>query len=185
MQFRPLKKAIAFHFDPKLRQRPAKPSVKRWVPPLNPYRDVPSLLFPRSRRERLRDNIETAANRAMETDDDRAAEIALDDQVNFQRMDLALDLLDGKSNSFTSNFDGSSSGPSTDHLGNEAMSGNGSDYQGRQLVAKSGRVCQPWSQQNQHQNLPENFCRNPDDSETIFCMTDQGKEFCEPLRLLS
>jgi uncharacterized protein YegL len=66
----------------------------------------------------------------------------------------------------------------------ETLDGNGVDYIGCQTETETGKVCQTWTDNFPHEhryakkarknkfNLGEhNFCRNPDDSETIWCYT--------------
>ena len=72
-----------------------------------------------------------------------------------------------------------------------------SDYRGRQDKTKSGYTCQRWNIPNpvdpgstNHKSgvgpEDENFCRNPDSSDTMWCYTtslDKTWEACKPLDL--
>merc|ERR1719327_719590 len=78
----------------------------------------------------------------------------------------------------------------------ETLEGHGADYIGCQDTTESGKVCQTWTEQfpQEHRyakkakkakfNLGEhNFCRNPDESETIWCYTTDPStpwEYCVP-----
>jgi uncharacterized protein YegL len=78
----------------------------------------------------------------------------------------------------------------------ETLEGHGFDYIGCQSETKSGKVCQAWTDSFPHEhpmakkarkgkfNLGEhNFCRNPDESETIWCYTTDPStpwEYCVP-----
>merc|ERR1719426_273627 len=78
----------------------------------------------------------------------------------------------------------------------ETLEGHGADYIGCQSETKSGKVCQAWTdtfpQEHRYAkkarkakfNLGEhNFCRNPDESETIWCYTTDPTtpwEYCVP-----
>jgi len=78
----------------------------------------------------------------------------------------------------------------------ETLEGHGADYIGCQTETKSGKVCQTWTDSFPHEhryakkarkgkfNLGEhNFCRNPDESETIWCYTTDPStpwEYCVP-----
>jgi len=62
----------------------------------------------------------------------------------------------------------------------------GSDYNGTANTTVSGKECQRWNQQQPHAHpfseLKENFCRNPDGEEGVWCYTtDKTKrwELCE------
>ena len=77
----------------------------------------------------------------------------------------------------------------------EALSGSGdSGYRGCQSRTRSGAVCQRWDSQSPethdrtHENYPnsglnDNYCRNPDGEDTIWCYTVNGSryELCDPL----
>jgi hypothetical protein len=78
----------------------------------------------------------------------------------------------------------------------ETLTGDGANYRGCQNEARSGRKCQLWTMQSPHAhettpaNYPpaglgdHNYCRNPDERETIWCYTrstDSRWEFCDPL----
>merc|ERR1719389_1007786 len=78
----------------------------------------------------------------------------------------------------------------------ETLEGNGADYIGCQSETESGKVCQAWTDSfpQEHRfakkakkakfNLGDhNFCRNPDESETIWCYTTDPStpwEYCVP-----
>lgn len=79
----------------------------------------------------------------------------------------------------------------------EQITGNGSDYRGKQNRTRSGRVCQNWTSQSphKHSNTPEkkpnkglgdhNYCRNPDGESSIWCYTEDSSkrwELCDPLK---
>ena len=71
-----------------------------------------------------------------------------------------------------------------------------SDYRGYQRETYSGKTCQAWNTQEPHEHfntpkkkpgigLDENYCRNPDGAETMWCYTtdpEQRWEYCEPLK---
>lgn len=77
----------------------------------------------------------------------------------------------------------------------ESFSGRGADYRGCQTKTRSGKTCQKWESQTpqQHTRTPQNyansdlqknFCRNPDNEQTIWCYTtDPSKrwEYCDPV----
>lgn len=78
----------------------------------------------------------------------------------------------------------------------EAMTGDGSDYRGCQTRTRSGRHCQMWDVQGEPHNhtytsanypnssLEENYCRNPANSSTIWCITTNIEklwETCSPV----
>lgn len=68
-------------------------------------------------------------------------------------------------------------------------------YRGCQTKTRSGQYCQPWTHQKPHtqdrtpENYPDaglvdNYCRNPDGSDTIWCYTTNPNvrwELCDPL----
>merc|ERR1739848_369991 len=71
---------------------------------------------------------------------------------------------------------------------------DGSSYRGTVARTKSGRVCQRWDVQspNKHKQTPEekpyagleeNYCRNPDGSEWVWCYSGEGRdprwEYCD------
>merc|ERR1719389_1583484 len=78
----------------------------------------------------------------------------------------------------------------------ETMTGHGADYIGCQDTTESGKVCQTWTEQfpQEHRFAKKakkgkfglgdhNFCRNPDESETIWCYTTDPStpwEYCAP-----
>ena len=77
----------------------------------------------------------------------------------------------------------------------EALSGeNDSGYQGCQTKTVNGRTCQDWASQSPHAHsnnatqqpntsLVNNYCRNPDGSDTIWCYTtdkETRRENCTP-----
>ena len=73
---------------------------------------------------------------------------------------------------------------------NETVSGKGESYTGIQNKTRSGRTCQKWNTKSPHwhnssiQSQDHNFCRNPDNSGTIWCYTtDPNKrwEYCDPI----
>ena len=62
----------------------------------------------------------------------------------------------------------------------------GREYVGTRNITASGRTCQTWSSDSPHDhgynNLPENYCRNPDGEPSPWCYTtDPAKrwEVCE------
>ena len=79
----------------------------------------------------------------------------------------------------------------------EALTGEkGSGYRGYQNKTKSGKTCMNWNSQSPHEHVVtnerypnkgignHNFCRNPDNENTIWCYTtdkDTRWEYCEPL----
>jgi len=72
----------------------------------------------------------------------------------------------------------------------EAMTGRGMDYRGAQKKTKTGKDCIRWDSgegpitpgKYPDSGLTDNFCRNPDDSPTIWCRYSRDKwEYCEPL----
>ena len=79
-----------------------------------------------------------------------------------------------------------------DAIPEELSTGNGADYRGKQNRTKSGTECVEWSKHNLQRNTPQlkpcsglggnNYCRNPDNDETIWCYTSAtgGWEYCEP-----
>mmetsp|Transcript_21934 Transcript_21934/g.55849 ORF Transcript_21934/g.55849 Transcript_21934/m.55849 type:complete len:954 (+) Transcript_21934:140-3001(+) len=89
---------------------------------------------------------------------------------------------------------------STDDVSvSEDMTGNGYDYRGRQTRTRSGKLCQRWGTQNDPHNftwtpdnypgtgLVENYCRNPTNASTIWCMTSDASmrwEICYPVGVL-
>ena len=78
----------------------------------------------------------------------------------------------------------------------ESMTGNGSDYRGCQTITRNNYRCQWWSAQIPHKHgmlkllkkLDPNdyygqYCRNPDNSKTIWCYTDKKErrwDYCDP-----
>jgi len=70
-----------------------------------------------------------------------------------------------------------------------------SGYRGCQSVTRSGNNCQYWSSQSPHSHdrtpgnfpnsgLDNNYCRNPDGADTIWCYTTQDNtrwEYCDPV----
>lgn len=76
-------------------------------------------------------------------------------------------------------------------LCDESMTYRGADYKGCQRKTRSGRTCQRWNQQSPHKHglsnmdEDENFCRNPDNENTIWCYTTDPRkrwEFCDPVQ---
>ena len=79
-----------------------------------------------------------------------------------------------------------------DAIPEELSTGNGADYRGKQNRTKSGTECVEWSKHNLQRNTPQlkpcsglggnNYCRNPDNDETIWCYTSAtgSWEYCEP-----
>jgi len=76
----------------------------------------------------------------------------------------------------------------------EALEGNGEGYRGCQIQTRSGATCQAWSAQfpqlhihtaesYAEAGLEENYCRNPDAAEAVWCYTTGRArwEFCDPL----
>jgi len=79
---------------------------------------------------------------------------------------------------------------------NELLTGaRGSGYRGCQTVTRSGRTCQFWNSKQPHDHDrtpvkypymglgPHNFCRNPDNENTIWCYTTDPNrrwEYCNP-----
>ena len=71
----------------------------------------------------------------------------------------------------------------------------GTDYKGHQNKTKSGIICQNWDAQYPHKHtrtpdkypdadLKDNFCRNPDGEDKIWCYTSDSKkkwEYCDPI----
>lgn len=83
---------------------------------------------------------------------------------------------------------------------NESMIGDGSDYRGCQSRTRSGRQCQHWDTQGAPHNhtwlpasypgadLAKNYCRNPANATTIWCMTvsaEKAWEMCSPVGAVS
>lgn len=83
----------------------------------------------------------------------------------------------------------------------EAMgeAANGYTYRGRQTRTRSGKLCQRWDTQGDPHNftwtpaaypndgLVENYCRNPTNASTIWCMTSDASkrwEICSPIGVL-
>lgn len=54
-------------------------------------------------------------------------------------------------------------------------SNTGWEYAGKRNITTSGRTCQTWSSDSPHShsfnNLPENYCRNPDREPSPWCYT--------------
>lgn len=81
--------------------------------------------------------------------------------------------------------------------GSEVLNGDGTTYRGLQNRTVNGNLCQAWSQQypNRHPftkkstiekyGLEGNYCRNPDNTSSIWCYTAvSGKprfELCKPI----
>ncbi|XP_078576750.1 uncharacterized protein LOC144862258 [Branchiostoma floridae x Branchiostoma japonicum] len=71
--------------------------------------------------------------------------------------------------------------------------GKGSSYRGMKRTTESGRECQRWDSQSPHQHsrtpesyptagLDRNYCRNPDDSDAVWCYTTDPEkrwEYCD------
>ncbi len=68
--------------------------------------------------------------------------------------------------------------------------GQGRGYRGFLNTTKSGRVCQSWDKSEPHghnhgfqyETIGHNFCRNPDNSESIWCYTNdpiKRREYCD------
>ena len=69
------------------------------------------------------------------------------------------------------------------------------EYRGFQTQTKSGLLCQQWDSQAPHAHgfepalhlndgLDANYCRNPDNADTIWCYTTDPSvrwEYCDPL----
>ena len=86
--------------------------------------------------------------------------------------------------------------PKQENICNEKLTGiKGSGYRGCQNKTRSGKTCQKWDSQvpHKHNNSPDkvknkglgsnNYCRNPDGENTIWCYTTDSKkrwEFCDP-----
>jgi len=74
---------------------------------------------------------------------------------------------------------------------------NGSGYRGKQHVTKKGVECQRWDTTKPHYHeygpdrfteekgfdQTENYCRNPDNSDEIWCytMSDRNYDYCYPI----
>ena len=69
---------------------------------------------------------------------------------------------------------------------------DGSDYRGFQNKTLSGKMCKKWPQKfiDKHNKgydkgiSNNNYCRNPDSSDSIWCYTNDSfteREYCEPL----
>ncbi|CAH1246529.1 LPA [Branchiostoma lanceolatum] len=79
--------------------------------------------------------------------------------------------------------------------GNEetCQEGKGGSYRGKKRTTKSGRQCQRWDSQSPHEHsrtpetyptagLERNYCRNPDDSDAVWCYTadpEKRWEYCD------
>jgi len=71
------------------------------------------------------------------------------------------------------------------------------DYRGCQTITRSGKLCQRWDSQEPHSHsrtpkrysksgLVENYCRNPDGEDTIWCYTTDDNDrwdYCDPVPL--
>merc|ERR1719162_2703750 len=81
------------------------------------------------------------------------------------------------------------------NAGNETMTGKGIDYRGCRNQTITGRTCQPWTSQTPHKHThggkvvlagmgDDNYCRNPDDSDSIWCYTTDPNSrwgYCTPI----
>eukprot|EP01006_Ploeotia_vitrea_P033246 TRINITY_DN65365_c0_g1_i2.p1 TRINITY_DN65365_c0_g1~~TRINITY_DN65365_c0_g1_i2.p1 ORF type:complete len:520 (+),score=52.07 TRINITY_DN65365_c0_g1_i2:84-1643(+) len=66
----------------------------------------------------------------------------------------------------------------------EMLVGDGEEYAGKQTKTRSGKTCQRWDTTDEYDDLPENYCRNPDEADTIWCFLadDPGEwEYCDPI----
>ena len=78
----------------------------------------------------------------------------------------------------------------------ETLSETGAGYRGCQNMTRSGKSCQRWDSQSPHDHsgttpsanpdagLESNYCRNPDDEDTIWCYTTDPNtrwEYCTPM----
>lgn len=76
----------------------------------------------------------------------------------------------------------------------ELIDEKGINYRGCQTKTRSGLTCQDWDSEVPHKNVfetkydlgenPRNYCRNTDDSETIWCITTDPNvywEYCDPI----
>jgi len=81
----------------------------------------------------------------------------------------------------------------------ESLSGNGADYRGCQTRTVSGTLCQKWDVTSPHDHdynstnypsddLSSNYCRNPLNASTIWCITtnsDKTWEECSPIGVVT
>eukprot|EP01006_Ploeotia_vitrea_P033245 TRINITY_DN65365_c0_g1_i1.p1 TRINITY_DN65365_c0_g1~~TRINITY_DN65365_c0_g1_i1.p1 ORF type:complete len:434 (+),score=41.73 TRINITY_DN65365_c0_g1_i1:84-1385(+) len=70
----------------------------------------------------------------------------------------------------------------------EKYVGDGEGYTGKQTKTRSGKTCQRWDSQTPHSHsfdsLPENYCRNPDEEDSIWCYTTDPEDrwdYCDPI----
>lgn len=83
----------------------------------------------------------------------------------------------------------------------ETISGNGANYRGVQTLSQSGKACQAWgsstpynisatwtAQKYPFAGLVRNYCRNPNNFTTIWCVTTDSSiqwELCSPIGVLT